>query len=100
MAYKMKGFPKHKGISPVKRMKPEDTEELRPEPTSFGDAMKNTNKKAGKGRDWGKRTGDKIKEEAIGIGREALTGALTNALKPKEKKTVNPTAGFNVKFGG
>jgi len=109
MAYKMKGFPKHKGISPARKLDDpssgdqshvvEKVGETEAEKKARLKREKKAKRKENR-KDWGKRTGDKIKEEAIGIGREALTGALTNALKPKEKKTVNPTAGFNVKFGG
>ena len=59
---------------------------------------KKTERKANR-KDWRKRTGGRIKDEAISIGSDALKGALSNALTPREKKVVNPTAGFNVQFG-
>lgn len=139
MAYKMKGFPEHKGISPVKKtidipisghqsytwdsqdanhhnITPPEVKKKKTKPkvrVASNEELKEGYKKDKKEKkakkkakrkenrkDWRKRTGDRIKEEAMSVGREALTGALTNALKPREKKIVNRTAGFNVKFGG
>ena len=132
MAYKMKGFPEHRGISPVKKIidipisghqsytwdsqdanhhniTPPEVKKKKTKPkvrVASNEELKEGYKKEKKAKrkenrkDWRKRTGNRIKEEAMSVGREALTGALTNALKPKEKKIVNRTAGFNVKFGG
>ena len=60
--------------------------------------------KGGAGKDVAKEAvkkgiGSQIKEQAMGAARDAVTSAATDALKPKEKEHVNPTAGMNVQFG-
>lgn len=122
MAYKMKGFPQHKGIktSPAKsdeiEIKEKDStdwwekspgvdrtdltrKEKKIRKKTNPDNIKKKKEKKASRKDWRKRTAGRIKDEAISIGAEALKGAAINALTPKEKKTVNPAAGFNVQFG-
>ena len=43
--------------------------------------------------------GQKVRDEAIGAARDAVTQAAVNSLNKEEKDPVNPTAGFNVRFG-
>ena len=44
-------------------------------------------------------TKQKIGDAAIGAARDIVTQQALNTMNPKEKEHVNPTAGFNVKFG-
>ena len=80
--------------APTKKTETEETKET---PEEKKARLKQEKKNSRK--DWRKRTGGRIKDEAISIGSDALKGALSNALTPREKKVVNPTAGFNVQFG-
>jgi hypothetical protein len=43
--------------------------------------------------------GQQVRDEAIGAARDAVTQAAVNSLNKEEKDPVNPTAGFNVRFG-
>tara|TARA_R110002012_G_scaffold125601_3_gene277229 strand:+ start:1405 stop:1935 length:531 start_codon:yes stop_codon:yes gene_type:complete len=63
------------------------------------DNIKKKKKKKAKRKDRRKKTIGRIKDEAISIGGDVLKGAAINALTPKERKIVNPAAGFNVQFG-
>jgi len=66
---------------------------------SVGKAVKGGGKEALSGEVVKKGIGSQIKDQAIGAARDAVTSAATDALKPKEKEHVNPTAGMNVQFG-
>jgi hypothetical protein len=106
--YKMKGFSQHKGISPTKKLDDpssgdqshtvEKVGETEAEKKARLKREKKAERKESR-KDWRKRTAGRIKDEAISAGTEVLKGAAINALTPKEKKIVNPAAGFNVQFG-